>query len=87
MAVPLTNEASLVACKRVLAKLYNEHKDLSMAEKVDILTALGYGNALALVGALFSGMASLSPEGSIDYHVMEAEAQPEEAKYDHSQRG
>ncbi len=66
--VPLRNEASLVACKRVLAKLYNTTKSLTLSERIEILEALGYGYLPEEVGALLAGMAKLTDDGIIQHH-------------------
>lgn len=70
--VPLKNEASLVACKRTLAKLYNTHSNMTLALRIEILEALGYGDEPELVGSLLSKQAYLREDGKIEYCVAEA---------------
>lgn len=71
----LSHVPSLVACKRVLAELYNDCGNMTLELRIKILTALGYGDDQKRVGALLAGDATLSPDGEIVYKVTEAQAE------------
>lgn len=69
MTIPLKNEASLVACRRVLAKLYNSHSNMAFALRMEILEALGYGDEQKMIGYLLAGQACLKEDGTIEVYT------------------